>query len=124
MEIAYSKCGDYYISDLALTQDEKKPISKYGRMRKQYLKEQHPVIYSNLLLSEKLYPHLLENNDACERRMEQLILQMVRREGVTEALKASNQMAWVGKMNSIHIRAEEIILHELVYTEEAEYAGS
>ena len=58
MEITYSKCGNYYIPDLTLMQEEQRPIGKYGRMRKRYLKEHHPVIYSELLLTEKLYPHL------------------------------------------------------------------
>ncbi|MBR1565135.1 MAG: TnpV protein [Oscillospiraceae bacterium] len=124
MEIAYSKCGDYYIPNLVLSQEEQQSIGKYGRMRKRYLQEQHPVIYSDLLLSEKLYPHLREIDEACEGRMELLILQMAKREGVTETFKAFDQMAWVGKMNSIHSRAEEIVLHDLVYTEEVEYAGS
>ena len=124
MEIAYSKCGDYLIPDLALQEEELPPIGKYGRMRKQYLKEQHPVLFSELLLSGQLFPHLVEIDQACEERMELLVLQMAKREGVTEALKAADQMAWVGKMNSFRSRAEEIVLHELVYPEEAEDANS
>ena len=93
-------------------------------MRKRYLKEHHPAIYSELLLTEKLYPHLQEIDEACEGRLELLVLQMAKREGVTEALKATDQMAWVGKMNSIRSRAEEIVLHELIYTEEAGDADS
>ena len=119
MEITYFKCGDYLIPDLVLSEEEQQPIGKYGRMRKRYLKERHPAIYSELLLTEKLYPHLQEIDEACEGRMELLVLQMAKCEGVTEALKAADQMAWVGKMNSIRSRAEEIVLHELVYTEEA-----
>ena len=84
-------------------------------MRKRYLKEQHPVIFSELLLSGKLYPHLLEIDEACEERMELLVMQMARCEGVTEDLKTSDQMEWVRRMNSIRSRAEEIVLHELVY---------
>ena len=124
MEITYSKCGDYYIPDLALQEEELPPIGKYGRMRKRYLKEEHPLIFSELLLSGKLYPHLLEIDDACEGRLELLILQMAKNEGVTEALKATDQMAWVAHMNSIRSRAEEIVLHELIYTEEAEDADT
>ena len=115
MEITYSQCGDYLIPDIVLSEDEIPPIGKYGRMRKQYLKDHHPVIYSELLLTEKLYPHLREINKACEGRLELLVLQMVKSGGVTEALKAADQMAWVGKMNNIRSRAEEIVLHELVY---------
>lgn len=93
-------------------------------MRKRYLKEHHPAIYSELLLTEKLYPHLLKIDEACEGRVELLVLQMAKSEGVTEAMKAADQMAWVGKMNSIRNRAEEIVLHELVYAEEAEDADT
>ena len=114
MEIAYSKCGDYLIPDLALQEEELPPIGKYGRMRKRYLKEQHPVLFSELLLSGQLFPHLVEIDQTCKGRMELLVLQMAKSEGVTEALKAADQMAWVGRMNSIRSRAEEIVLHELV----------
>ena len=93
-------------------------------MRKRYLKEQHPLIFSELLLSGQLYPHLAEIDQACEGRLELLIQQMAVSEGVTETLKAADQMAWVGKMNSIRNRAEEIVLHELIYIEEAENADS
>ena len=124
MEITYSKCGDNYIPDLVLSEEEQPSIGKYGRMRKRYLKEHHPALYSNLLLTGKLYAHLREIDEACEGRLELLVLQMAKREGVTEALKAVDQMAWVGKMNSIRSRAEEIVLHELIYTEEAEDADS
>ena len=124
MEITYFKCGDYLIPDLVLSEEEQQPIGKYGRMRKRYLKERHPAIYSELLLTEKLYPHLQEIDEACEGRMELLVLQMAKCEGVTEALKAADQMAWVGKMNSIRSRAEEIVLHELIYTEETENADT
>ena len=124
MEITYSKCGDYYIPDLVLQEEKLPPIGKYGRMRKRYLKEQHPVLFSELLLSGQLFPHLVEIDQTCEGRMELLVMQMAEREGVTEALKASDQMAWVGKMNSIRSRAEKIVLHELIYTEEAEDADT
>ena len=124
MEITYSKCGDYYIPDLILPHEELPPIGKYGRMRRRYLKEQHPVLFSELLLSGQLFPHLVEIDQACEGRVELLVLQMAKREGVTEALKADDQMEWVRRMNSIRSRAEEIVLHELVYPEEAEDADS
>ena len=124
MEITYSQCGDYYIPDLAIPQEEQQPIGKYGRMRKRYLKEQHPILFSELLLSGQLFPHLVGIDQACEGRMELLVLQMAKWEGVTEALKASDQMEWVRRMNSIRSRAEEIVLRELVYTEEAEDADT
>ena len=112
------------LPDLSIGEAEQRPIGKYGRMRKRYLKEQHPVIFSELLLSGRLYPHLMEIDEACERRIELLVLPMAKREGVTEALKATDQMEWVRRMNSIRSRAEEIMLHELVYTEEAENADT
>ena len=80
------------LPNLVIGEAEQRPIGKYGRMRKRYLKEQHPVIFSELLLSGKLYPHLLEIDDACEGRLELLVLQMAKREGVNEALKAADQV--------------------------------
>ena len=115
----FTRVGDVLIPNLSIGEAEQRPIGKYGRMRKRYLKERHPVIFCELLLSGKLYPHLMEIDEACEGRIELLVLQMAKREGVTEALKATDQMEWVARMNSIRSRAEEIVLHELIYTEEA-----
>ena len=120
----YTQVGDVLLPNLSIGEDEQRPIGKYGRMRKRYLKEEHPVVFSELLLSGKLYPHLLEIDEACEGRMELLVLQMAKREGVTEELKATNQMEWIRRMNSIRSQAEEIVLHELIYTEEAEDADT
>ena len=120
----YTRVGDVLFPNLSIGEADQQPIGKYCRMRKRYLKEQHPVIISELLLSEKLYPHLLEIDETCEGRMELLVLQMAKREGVTEALKATDQIEWVRRMNSIRSRAEEIVLRELVYTEEAEDADT
>ena len=111
----YTQIGDVLLPNLVIGEAEQKPIGKYGRMRKRYLEERHPVLYSELLLSGKLYSHLLEIDEACEARMELLVLQMAKLEGVTEALKAADQMEWVRRMNSIRNRAEEIVLSELVY---------
>ena len=111
----YTRVGDYLIPDLVIEESEQRLIGKYGRMRKRYLKEHRPVLYSNLLTTGKLYRHLAEVDQACEDRMELLIMQMAENEGVTEALKASDQMEWVRQMNSIRSRAEEIVLHELVF---------
>ena len=115
MEISYSQCGDYLIPNLVLPKEEQQPIGKYGRMRKRYLQEHRPVLYSNLILSCKLYQHLSEIDHACVDRMDLLTRQMADLEGVTEALKAVDQFEWVRRMNSIHNRAEEIVLSELVY---------
>ena len=120
----YTRVGDVLLPNLSIGEEEQRSIGKYGRMRKRYLKEQHPVIFSELLLSGKLYPHLLEIDEACEGRMELLVLQMAKRDGVTEALKATDQIEWVRHMNSIRGRAEEIVLRELVYAEEVEDADT
>ena len=89
-----------------------------------YLKEHRPVLYSNLFLSGTLFQHLVEIDEACEERLALLIRQMAEREGVTEQLKAADQMEWVRRINSIRSRAEEIVLHELVYAGEGEDANS
>ena len=111
----YTQVGDYLIPNLVISEAEQSPLGKYGRMRKHYLKEHRPALYTNLLTTGKLNQHLAEIDEACEERMELLTRQVAKREGVTETLKASNQMEWVRRMNSIQNRAEEIVLHELVY---------
>ena len=115
MEITYSQCGDYLISNLVLEETEAQPIGKYGRMRKRYLKNHRPVLYSNLLLSGEMHQYLHEIDHACTIRIALITQQMKVQEGVTEALKAADQMEWVRRMNSISNRAEEIVLHELFY---------
>lgn len=115
MELTYTKAGDYYIPDLVLDDQPDKPLGRYGRMRQEFLQEHHPSIYNRLTLSGKLWTHLVNIDTACEGQMDILIPAMAKQEGVTEALKAADPMAWVGRMNNIRNRAEEIILHELVY---------
>ena len=111
----YTKVGDYLLPNLVLDETERRHIGKYGRLRKRYLKEHRRALYTNLLLTGKLDQHLTEIDEACEDRMELIARQMAKREGVTDALKAADQMEWVRRMNSIRNRAEEIVLHELVY---------
>ena len=111
----YTRVGDYLLPNLTIDESEQQPIGKYGRMRKRYLKEYRPVLYTNLLTTGKLDQHLAEIDKACEERMESLSRQMAKLEGVTESLKAADQMEWVRRMNSIRNRAEEIILQELVF---------
>ena len=113
-EITYTKNGDYLIPDITIT-EQPRPISKYGRMRKRHLEEHRPTFYSSLVQSGKLFPHLLEIEDAANRRMERMMREMAKAEGITERLKATDQMGWVGAMNNIKARAEEVILQELVY---------
>ena len=115
MDGTYTQVGDYFIPNLVISETAQSPFGKYGRMRKRYLKEYRPVLYTNLLTTGKLDQQLAETDRSCEERRELLISQMAKREGVTETLKASNQMEWVRRMNSIRNRAEEIVLHELVY---------
>ena len=106
MELTYTKVGDYYIPDLILDDQPDKPLGRYGRMRQKFLEEHHPGTYNRLLLSGKLWTHLIDTDTACNERMDRLIPVMAQREGVTEALKAADQMEWVRRMNSIHNRAE------------------
>ena len=113
-ELTYTRVGDYYIPNLKLAEPEK-PIGKYGRMRLRYLKEHRPALYSSLLLTEKLYPHLLEIDEAANERMDILMPQLMKAAGVTEELKAADQMKWVGLANACRAQAEEIIFQELVY---------
>ena len=115
MNIQCHKSGDYYLPNLTIEDQEMQSIGKYGRMRKRYLKEHRPVLYSNMLLEGKLFQHLAEIDQAYEDRMELIIRQMAEQEGVTRALKATDQMEWVAHMNSIRNRADEIVLHELVH---------
>lgn len=113
----YRQEGDYLLPNLSLpTTVEEYQIGKYGRMRKRYLKKHRPILFTSLLLSGKLDQHLAEIDQTCTERMECITADMAKAEGVTETLKASDQMGWNGRMNSIHNRAEEIILTELVYS--------
>ena len=112
--IEYKQNGDYLIPDVILT--ETKPIGRYGRMRKKFLKENRPILYNRMLLSETLYPHLNEIEETVERRMEEMIPKLAETAGATEKLKATDPMKWVGLMNNCKAQAEEILLSELVYS--------
>ena len=112
--LTYTKSGDYLIPDLSLSEQPKKPLGKYGRMRKAYLKEHRPLIYNHLLMSEKLYPHLLEIEETANSRLEQMMPQLAESAGATEELKARDPMRWVGLMNTCKAQAEEILLTELI----------
>ena len=111
----YRQEGDYLIPNLKLPNTEHYQIGKYGHLRQTYLREHRPVLYSTMLLNGTLNRHLAEVDQTCYERLDYLVKQMAEREGVTEALKASDQMAWVGYMNNIRSRAEEIIFAEVVY---------
>ena len=111
----YRQVGDYFIPNLVLPDDDKYQIGKYGRMRRSYLKEHRKILYNNYVLEGTLFKHLAEIAQACNERMEIIVPVMSEQEGVTEALKAADQMEWVRRKNSIRNRAEEIVLTELVY---------
>jgi hypothetical protein len=111
----YVLVGDYYIPDLHLP-EESRPIGRYGQMHRDYIKEHKSGQYTNLTLSCKLYSYLADIDEQAEERLEIIMEQMAKTEGVTEQLKADNQMLWIQKMNNIRHRAEEIVLKEIVYS--------
>ena len=110
----YPRVGAYWIPDLKLTEQSLHPIGKCGRMRRRYLKKYQPMLYSHLILTERLHPHLAKNDDAANRRMDLLMPKLARDASATERLKASDPMAWVRRMNALKDQVEEIILHELI----------
>ena len=112
--LEYIRSGDYFIPNLTLP-EETRPIGRWGRMHCEYLKEHKPIQYNCLLLSGELWTYLVDLNEQAQDRLERMIDQMKTAEGITETLKASDPMAWVGAMNSIRNRAEEIIREELIY---------
>ena len=114
--IHYTLHGDYYFPDLDLPDSPRQTIGQYGRMRKAYLEEHRPGLYTRLILSGKLYEHLAETDQVCRDRMKRMIAQMAEAEGINEKLKASDQLGWISRMNSIRHRVEEIILDELVFS--------
>ena len=112
----YVLVGDYYIPDLRLDeQEELRPIGKWGRMHLRYLKEHRPITYTELTFSGRMGTYLADINEQAQERLELIIEQMKEAEGVTEDLKRRDQMGWVGAMNSIRNRAEEIVLTEIIY---------
>ena len=114
--LTYIQNGDYLIPNLQLTEQPETPLGKYGRMRKAYLKEHRPLIYNQLLLTEKLYPHLIEIDETAQSRLEQMMPQLAKDAGATEQLKASDPMRWVGLMNTCKAQAEEILMAELIHS--------
>ena len=114
MNIHYIRSGEYFIPDLTLT-EESRPIGKWGRMYREYLKERKPIQYNCLILSGKLWTYLADLNEQAQDRLERIIDQMKAADGITEALKASDPMAWVGAMNNIRFRAEAIIREALIF---------
>ena len=113
----YRQVGDYFIPNLILPDGSDYQIGKYGRMRRSYLKEHRKILYTYYVMEGTLFEHLSDIDQACNERMETIVSAMAKQEGVTEALKAADQMEWVRRMNNIRNRAEEIVLHELIYEE-------
>ena len=112
-EMTYSRNGDYLIPDLTLT-EQAQPIGKYGRLRKNYLQEHRTPLFNSLLLSEKLYPHLLEIDMTANRRLTQIMTELQQTQKAPD--KMTQQMEWVGYMNNLKAQAEELILAELIYS--------
>ena len=112
--IEYILAGDYYIPDLKLPNEER-PIGKYGQMHREHLKEHNPMRFNDLVLVGQLWTYLADLNEPAQDRLSLIVEQIKVAEGVTEELKATDQMAWIRAMNSIHNRAEEIVLEEIVY---------
>ena len=112
-QITYIKTGDYYIPDWKLP-EETRPIGRWGRMHRDYLKEHRPVVFNQLVLSSTLWSYLGDINEQAQQRMEVLVKQMMTADGVTEELKEANPLEWVRKMNSIQNRIEENILYQLI----------
>lgn len=115
MNLTYRREGDYNLPNLLPPQETEVHLGKYALLRRKFLKENRRVTYTNLLTSGKLNSHLMEVEQTALTRLEQMVPQMAKAEGVTEELKATDQMKWVGLMNNIRHSAEETILNELIY---------
>ena len=111
--LSYTQTGDYLLPNLTLHQP-KTPLGKYGRMRLNFLKQQHPVLYHTMLLNGSLYPHLMEVEQTAESQMQQTMAQLLKQNPAPD--KEQNQMAWVQHMNSLKAQAEELVLTELIYS--------
>lgn len=116
--IHYIQVGDYYIPDFTLPASSK-PIGKWGRLYRDFLKNHHLIRYNTLILSGQLWEILGQINEQAQDRLDRMIAQMAAAESVTEDLKAANPMAWAGAMNNIRSRAEEVVLQDLIWEEEA-----
>lgn len=114
-EITYTRNRDYYIPDIVLKEKERKPLGKYGRMRKDYLKNHRPALWNRYLLKDTLDDHLHEIDSEAQLRFDALLPLYCERYGITEELKSADQMEWVRRMNNITSAIEEIILNEIVY---------
>ena len=114
-EIQYQQNGDYLIPEITLGEQPQQSLGKYGRMRTKYLQEHRPILFNRLVLNGQLQRHLLEIEETANSRLERMMQEMAAKNGATEEMKAKDQMAWVGLMNSLKNQAEELILAELIY---------
>ena len=114
-KITYTQQGDYSLPDLKLPEQPKVEIGIWGKRHLRYIKNQHPIRYTNLLTSCRLTAYLADIDEEATEMFDRLMKQLAKQEGVTEKLKAANQMQWVRKMNNIRNRAEEIVNHEIIY---------
>ncbi|MBE6708890.1 MAG: TnpV protein [Ruminococcaceae bacterium] len=114
--ISYSLQGDYYLPDLALPDEEEQPIGLWGQRHLRYIKQNRKILYLNLLTSGKMNGYLADIDKQAEEMFSRLVKQMTEREGVTEPLKADNQMEWVALMNNIRSRVTEIVNNDMIYT--------
>ena len=110
----YTQQGDYFLLDLQLPPEEERPVDVWGQRRLRYLREHRPILYNQLLMSEKLYPHLLEIDWTAQERVDTMLPHMMEAAGVTEELKACDPMRWVGLMNTLTAQIEEILIRELI----------
>lgn len=116
MEITYTKHGDYYLPDLVLPENtETRSVGIYGKRHGHYLKTHRKLVYTELVTSGRLHSYLADIDEKIRERLDFLVKKMAEKEGITEQLKAENQMLWVGKMNNIRLCAEEIVFKELIY---------
>ena len=115
MQLNYIQNGDYLIPDMGLTEQEQKPLGKYGMMRRKYLEENRSGLYTRLILNGTLMEHLQEIEQTAQTRLETIMESLKKQNEVTEELKATNQMAWVARMNSLKNQAEEMIFSELIF---------
>ena len=111
----YTRQGDYCLPDVCLPPEEERPIGVYGQRRRTFLREHHRVLYYNLLTAGTLDGHLADLNEQAEAMFSRLVKQLSEKEGVTEALKAENQMLWVQRMNNIRSAAMESVANDLIY---------
>ena len=112
-KLTYTQYGDYYIPDITLAHTGTQPLGKYGRMRRVFLEQNKPMLFSDMVLTETLFPHLWEVQQTCEKRMDLLMAELLVKNPAPD--KVTQQFAWVAHMNSLKAQAEELVVSELIY---------